>query len=53
MTSAQTKASLGDYIKLLQLSKEMAPPEKTVIRVMWIDEPEEGEEPEDSNPITE
>ncbi len=36
------KATLGEYMKLLQLQKEMAGDEpKTSIRVMWIEEPEE------------
>ncbi len=41
MTAAGLKASLGDYMKLLQLSKEMNSQPKTAIRVMWIEEPEE------------
>jgi|ERR1700722_9669754 hypothetical protein len=39
MSAQEVKATLGDYIKLIQLSKEMTPPAKTEIRVMWIEEP--------------
>ena len=39
MSAEEVKATLGDYIKLIQLSKEMTPPAKTEIRVMWIEEP--------------
>ncbi len=35
----EVKSTLGDYIKLLQLSKEMVDEPKTEIRVMWIEEP--------------
>jgi hypothetical protein len=36
------KATLGDYIKLIQLAKEMTTDEpKTEIRVIWIDDPED------------
>lgn len=40
MSAADLKATLGDYIKLLQLQKEMTEQPKTEIRVMWIEEPE-------------
>jgi hypothetical protein len=35
------KASLGDYIRLLQLSKEITEETKTDIRVGWVDSIEE------------
>jgi hypothetical protein len=38
MSEEDLKASLGDYIKLIQLSKEMTEEPKTDITVMWIEE---------------
>jgi hypothetical protein len=46
LAEEEVKASLGDYIKLIQLSKEMTTEPKTEITVMWIEEP-------DTNPIEE
>lgn len=42
MSAKDLRATLGDYIKLLQLQKEMSEQPKTEIRVMWIEEPEES-----------
>ena len=39
MEKEDVKATLGDYIKLIQLSKEMTEEPKTDIRVTWIEEP--------------
>ena len=42
MKGAGVKATLGEYMKLLQLQKEMVEDEpRAQIRVMWIEEPEE------------
>jgi hypothetical protein len=42
MKKDAAKATLGEYMKLLQLQKEMVVDEpKDEIRVGWIDEPEE------------
>ena len=42
MKKEAVKATLGEYMKLLQLQKELVADEpKTQIRVMWIEEPEE------------
>ena len=42
MKDKAVKATLGEYMKLLQLQKELMEDEpKTQIRVMWIEEPEE------------
>ena len=40
MAKDDLKATLGDYIKLIQLSKEMEGEPKTEIKVTWIEEPE-------------
>ena len=40
MSEKSVKATLGDYIKLIQLSKDMTPETATDIRVTWIEEPE-------------
>jgi hypothetical protein len=40
MSAKNVKASLGDYIRLIQLSKEMTDEPKTEIKVGWIEEPE-------------
>jgi hypothetical protein len=40
LAKGNLKASLGDYIKLIQLSKEMKDEAKTEIKVTWIEEPE-------------
>jgi hypothetical protein len=40
MWEEEVKASLGDYIRLIQLSKEMTDEPKTDIKVGWIEEPE-------------
>jgi hypothetical protein len=37
MSAADVKASLGDYIRLFQLSKEMGEEPKTDITVTWIE----------------
>ena len=39
MAKEDLKATLGDYIKLIQLSKEMEDEPKTEIKVTWIEEP--------------
>ncbi|MGA3189192.1 MAG: hypothetical protein ABSF22_18970 [Bryobacteraceae bacterium] len=39
MTKPEVKATLGDYIRLIQLSKEMTEEPKTDIKVTWIEEP--------------
>ncbi|HTB11217.1 MAG TPA: hypothetical protein VK752_06595 [Bryobacteraceae bacterium] len=41
MSEEEVKATLGDYIKLIQLSKEMTEEPKDSIRVGWVEEPEE------------
>jgi hypothetical protein len=41
MSEGAVKASIGDYVKLLQLSKDMSTEPKTEIRVTWIEEPEQ------------
>jgi hypothetical protein len=42
MKKLSVKATLGEYMKLLQLQKEMAGDEPTgELRVGWIDEPDE------------
>jgi hypothetical protein len=38
MSTKGVKASLGDYIRLIQLSKEMTDEPKTAITVTWIEE---------------
>jgi hypothetical protein len=40
MANEDLKATLGDYIKLIQLSKELGDEPKTEIKVTWIEEPE-------------
>jgi hypothetical protein len=40
MSAENVKATLGDYIKLLQLAKEIGGEPKTEIKVTWIEEPE-------------
>lgn len=40
LKAGSLRASLGDYIKLIQLSKEMKDEAKTEIKVTWIEEPE-------------
>jgi len=40
MSAGDLKATLGDYIKLIQLSKEMGEEPKTEIKVIWIEDPE-------------
>ena len=39
LAEGNLKATLGDYIKLIQLSKEMSEEATTEIKVTWIDEP--------------
>jgi len=39
LAKGSMKATLGDYIKLIQLSKEMSEEAKTEIKVTWIEEP--------------
>jgi hypothetical protein len=39
MATDAVKATLGDYIKLIQLSKDMTEEPKTDITVTWIEEP--------------
>jgi hypothetical protein len=38
MSAEGTKATLGDYIRLIQLSKEIGEEPKTEITVGWIEE---------------
>jgi hypothetical protein len=40
LAKGSLRASLGDYIKLIQLSKEMKHEAKTQLKVTWIEEPE-------------
>jgi len=40
LVKGDVKATLGDYIKLLQLAKEIGGEPKTEIKVTWIEEPE-------------
>lgn len=40
----EVKATLGDYIRLVQLQKELEEEEPRDIRVTWVD-PEEAEKP--------
>lgn len=39
MSAEDLKATLGDYIKLIQLQKEMGEEPKSEITVTWIEEP--------------
>lgn len=39
MSSEDVKATLGDYIRLIQLAKEIGEEPKTEIKVTWIEEP--------------
>ncbi len=38
MSAEDLKATLGDYIRLIQLSKEITDEPKSDITVMWIEE---------------
>lgn len=38
------KATLADYIKLIQLQKELGLDDMRELRVRWVDPPKEGEE---------
>jgi hypothetical protein len=40
MAGKELRATLGDYIRLLQLSKEMTAEEPSEITVRWIEDPE-------------
>jgi hypothetical protein len=40
MSAEDVKATLGDYIKLIQLAKEMKEESKTAMTVGWIEDPE-------------
>jgi hypothetical protein len=40
MAAGELKATLGDYIRLLQMEKEMGLATKTELKVTWIEEPE-------------
>jgi hypothetical protein len=40
MSEEDVKATLGDYIRLIQLAKEMGEEPKSEIKVTWIEEPE-------------
>ena len=40
MSGKDLRATLGDYIRLLQLSKEMTAEEPSEITVRWIEDPE-------------
>jgi len=40
MKGKDLKATLGDYIRLIQLAKEMGEEPKSEIKVTWIEEPE-------------
>jgi hypothetical protein len=39
MSGGEVKATLGDYIRLLQLQKEMNEEQPTEITVTWVDAP--------------
>jgi hypothetical protein len=39
MSSEDLKATLGDYIRLIQLAKEIGEEPKSEIKVTWIEEP--------------
>jgi len=41
MAEKEGKATLGDYIRLLQLEKEMNDEPKTEIKVTWVETPAE------------
>ena len=40
MSEEVVRATLADYIKLIQLSKDMTGEAKTEMKVTWIEEPE-------------
>jgi hypothetical protein len=40
MSDQNMKATLGDYIRLIQLVKEMGEEPKAEIKVTWIEDPE-------------
>jgi len=40
MSEENVKATLGDYIRLIQLAKEMGEEPKSEIKVTWIEDPE-------------
>jgi hypothetical protein len=40
LAKGSLRASLGDYIKLIQLSKDMKDEARTELKVTWIEEPE-------------
>ncbi len=40
MAAKNVRVSLGDYIKLIQLSKDMKDEARTELKVTWIEEPE-------------
>jgi hypothetical protein len=40
LSGENVKATLGDYIRLIQLSKEMTDEPKADIKVTWIEEPD-------------
>ena len=39
MSAEDVKATLGDYIRLIQLAKEIGEEPKSEIKVTWIEEP--------------
>jgi len=39
MSTEDVKATLGDYIRLIQLAKEMGEEPRSEIKVTWIEEP--------------
>jgi len=44
LETGDAKASVGEYIRLLQIQKELGEEPKTAMRVTWIEEPETSEE---------
>ena len=45
LAATDFKASLGDYLKLVQIEKEMGDNEPTEIKVTWVQPDEQLEEP--------
>jgi hypothetical protein len=43
MSKGEMKATLGDFIRLVQLQKEMGEEQPSEITVFWVDEPCEKE----------
>ena len=42
LSRKDVKASLGDYIRLVQLQKELDDEAPREIKVTWVDQPEQG-----------